>query len=355
MIIRPRLLAAVVCSLIATHATAETYAVKTSPKAFEDLLPTTINRPVSIYFAIDVTGSMAGNIAAIQTNVELFADNMRAQGFDLMLGGVGFRDEITPSDTLSLTADVDVFKAYIRRLVARDGGDGAEASLLAVQESVNRLQREETRPNALKVVLVIGDQPGHYGVAGSPRDCKVDALAATFNAIPEPEHINYRIFYSVAAGGNSDCGETLDATTQMERLIAAIFPTSAAADRGASVTYPFTGQSLLIDLTRLIQIASPGTEWGNCFASRARLESQAGATVHEWTEAEIDTYLANRQVAPLTTTLTQDQFNSLGGAGKVIAEYCCMELGEWPAPDFRDHCVVTQNRNIDLTVTTVAP
>lgn len=324
------------------------YSVETSPYSFDDQLPGSVhNRPVSIYMAIDVTGSMSGNLRAIQNNILAFSDALRARNFDLLLGAVAFRDEI--AETQPLTADVDVFKAFVTRQTASGGGDGTEASLLAIKESLNRIRAEDTRPNSLKTLLVIGDQPGHNGTSTSPRDCTLDSLTTLFNAIPEADQSQFRLFYSVDVSQNSyECGAPINAKEQMENLIATIFPTAPVGDRGAYVSYPFTGDSLQVELARLIEDASPSFS-GFCLPSTARLEDGIGNVIHTWPEADLDGFRARGESLPLATSLSEQQYNTLGTSAKVTADYCCV-LPEHTGDDFRNHCVMTKQKTIPVAI-----
>jgi hypothetical protein len=159
-----------------------------------------------------------------------------------------------PEGRFALSEDVDQFKAFLGGLSATGGGDAQEAALLAAEESMRALAMEEKRPDALKVILVITDNPGHHGVA--PHDCTIDTTKTVFNALDAAEQKLVKLFYSTSTG--SPCGGFATATAQFDALLGGILPgVTDAAQRGRHIAFPFTGDELVTTFAELLTQVTP--------------------------------------------------------------------------------------------------
>lgn len=220
-------------------------------------------RPLTIYFALDVTGSMDAIIEAIKTNINQFVTQLQSKDFDPMVGIVTFTD--TVDKALPLTKDISSFQSFVGGLRAMGGGDAQEASLAAVEDIIKRLETEETRENAVRTILTITDNPGHRGgpsmVHGAARDnCGIAETAAAFNGISKDRHSYYRLYHSMAPSNwprVQACGGFSSGQDQYNQLLTNIFPDVPQADRGAALSWPFTGDTLLTDFVAKLEEIKP--------------------------------------------------------------------------------------------------
>src|SRR5262249_34579095 len=119
-------------------------------------------KPVSIYFVIDTTTSMDPVINTITENIVDFARYLESREFEPRYGGVAFKDEVDESKILDLTDSPETFYNYVSGLQTGGGGrDAQEGGLAAVSRAVSLLHNQETRKNALEVVLYFSDSPAH--------------------------------------------------------------------------------------------------------------------------------------------------------------------------------------------------
>lgn len=124
------------------------------------------SRPVDIVFVFDTTSSMGGEIDGVIRSSIAFAEQLSANNRDFRLGLVAFGDEIRSiaNADLTLTADVDEFTGWVRRLSADGGGDDPEASLDGLEQATAM----QFRPDAQKVLLLITDAAPHEAGDGTP-------------------------------------------------------------------------------------------------------------------------------------------------------------------------------------------
>mmetsp|Transcript_37385 Transcript_37385/g.74715 ORF Transcript_37385/g.74715 Transcript_37385/m.74715 type:complete len:475 (-) Transcript_37385:369-1793(-) len=118
---------------------------------------------LDLVFLLDCTGSMGSYIAAAKDNVERISQALaNAQGYDLRLGLVGYRDH-PPQDNSYVTrsfpfaSSVSQMRANLTQLSAAGGGDGPEAVEAGLLASLEMDWRER----ATKIVILIADAPPH--------------------------------------------------------------------------------------------------------------------------------------------------------------------------------------------------
>ncbi|HHS50091.1 MAG TPA: hypothetical protein ENN07_03140, partial [candidate division Zixibacteria bacterium] len=171
---------------------------------------------VDIVFAIDSTGSMGGTIAGVRANIAGFVAALNAAGFDYRLGAVTYGDGRcvwdfdagTPGN--QMTANSAAFIAKLNLVGANGGADGAEQSLSAIGDAI---ERYEWRPHALRIVIGFTDAPycqrgdgctgfcnpgaGRCPLPELRRDTEVAALLASTGTV---------LFWSSPASTYTGCG-----------------------------------------------------------------------------------------------------------------------------------------------------
>jgi len=108
-----------------------------------------------IVFILDTTGSMVWAIDGIKDSLIAFSDSLTEYGFDPMIGGVEYGDEVRTSVQLSTP---ELFRTWVTTLSATGGGDAAENPLDAYFYSENNFSFRES---ALKYYILITDQGFH--------------------------------------------------------------------------------------------------------------------------------------------------------------------------------------------------
>ena len=120
-----------------------------------------LTRAVDLAFVIDTTGSMSDKIEGLLTTCAGFADEFSKMNLDGRLAVVAFGDLTVRGDTIEhydFTDDIRGVKQYLKN-IPRNGGGGneGESSLEALQHAM----KMEFRPMAVKVLVLITDEPAH--------------------------------------------------------------------------------------------------------------------------------------------------------------------------------------------------
>jgi hypothetical protein len=157
--------------------------------------------PLDLAFAIDTTGSMADDIAAVKAGVSTIVAAVRAHGTDARFGLVTYRDHpIAPHGDpgdwpgrveLSFTADSAQFTGAVNSLTVGGGNDWPES----VYSGLLAATTLPWRSGVTKVVVLLGDAPPHdpepvTGLSAS------DATSALVNLDPAR-------LYPVTVGGTA--------------------------------------------------------------------------------------------------------------------------------------------------------
>ncbi len=116
---------------------------------------------VDLVFVIDTTGSMSDKIDGLLRTCAQFVDEFDSLNLDHRVAIVAFGDLTVPGDNIAateFTQKVEVTKTSLRN-IPRYGGGGneGESSLEALQKTL----RLSFRPDAVKVILLITDEPAH--------------------------------------------------------------------------------------------------------------------------------------------------------------------------------------------------
>jgi len=315
-----------------------------------------IKRPLTVYFALDVTGSMDAIIDAIKTNINQFVTQLQAKDFDPMVGIVTFTDNV--SGSLPLTKDIAAFQAFVGGLRAAGGGDAQEASLAAVEEVLKRLEAEETRDNAVRTILAITDNPGHRGGVPTGREarsnCGIAETTAAFNGIPKDRQSFYRLYYSMASASWSRvhaCGGFSSAEEQFNKLITDIFPEVPQKDRGAALSWPFTGDTLLTDFVSKLEEIKPDRNLV-CLAKSARLIID-DQVYSKWEGGDLaETYKTYNSSATLKfdQVIKKSDLDKVASeGGKLKVKRCCVLRSEAESGNF-ETCVKEPEQVVEFRI-----
>lgn|GEM_PF-7131047 len=313
-------------------------------------------RPLTIYFALDVTGSMDAIIEAIKTNINQFVTQLQSKDFDPMVGIVTFTD--TVDRALPLTKDISSFQTFVGGLRAQGGGDAQEASLAAVEDILKRLETEETRDNAVRTILAITDNPGHRGgpaMGHGVRDnCGIAETAAAFNNISKDRHSYFRLYHSMAPSNwprVHPCGGFGSGQDQYNQILTNIFPDVPQGDRGAALTWPFTGDTLLTDFVSKLEEIKPDRNLV-CLARSANLFID-DKVYSKWAASDLaETYKS----FSAGKTLKFDQMIKKADLAKIESEggklkvkRCCLDRTEAEAGNF-ETCVKEPEQIVEFRV-----
>ena len=127
-----------------------------------------IKRPtlwnLDVVFVVDATGSMRDDIKAVRDNLHYIVESLkkRKEELDVRFGMVAYRDH-PPEDktyvtkSYPLTDNLDAVYRFIDSLEIGGGGDPPEAVVDGLWAAYNF----NWRPNAYKVIILIGDAPPH--------------------------------------------------------------------------------------------------------------------------------------------------------------------------------------------------
>lgn len=116
---------------------------------------------VDLVLVIDTTGSMSNKIKGLLATCARFVDEFASLNLDSRVAIIAFGDLKVPGDKIvktAFTSKVEVIKKSLRN-IPRFGGGGNEG-----ESSLEALEKTLTlpfRPNVLKVIVLITDEPAH--------------------------------------------------------------------------------------------------------------------------------------------------------------------------------------------------
>ncbi len=151
-----------------------------------------IDAPIDVAFALDTTGSMSEEIAAIQSTLAAVA----ARVSNVRVGLVEYKDRSDPYTTrvFPMSSDVRRFSRTVAALSASGGGDMPEAVNLGLHEALSSLEWNEGAP--ARLLFVVGDAPPH---AHDPGPSYADEARAA-------SHAGVQVF-TIAASGMDEFGQ----------------------------------------------------------------------------------------------------------------------------------------------------
>lgn len=156
-------------------------------------------RKADIMFVFDCTGSMSGEIRAMQDAIIDFASAVQADGLDIQLGLLEFRDRIVGEehklhkfDGSVFTKKMSEFQKAVDTLVAKGGGPEPESSPDALMYALD----QEFRDTPNKTIVLITDAPPNIP----------DKSTKSYNeVIAKLEKKNINQFYVVTMLKQSSC------------------------------------------------------------------------------------------------------------------------------------------------------
>jgi hypothetical protein len=170
----------------------------TLPECVTERETVTVDVPVSgippkadVYLLADTTGSMSGIIAAVQAGITAVVNDPAFTGFDVAWGAGNYKDfppEFSPyafQHQLSPIAGAADVSLAVAAWSASGGHDTSEGQLFALQQ-VATDPVIGWRPDSKRIVVWIGDAPGHdpvcAGISGVADITEATATTALVNA-----------------------------------------------------------------------------------------------------------------------------------------------------------------------------
>ena len=121
-----------------------------------------INWKLDLFFAIDCTGSMAGEIAGVKQSVIAFSEIIQDDGINIRLGLIEYRDRLNHEEAILhsfsdgvFTTDIPQFREKVGNLRASGGGPEPESTFDAILTAIKSIE-DINRTNAL---VIITDAP----------------------------------------------------------------------------------------------------------------------------------------------------------------------------------------------------
>lgn len=290
--------------------------------------------PVDVFFLADSTGSMGGEIGAVQAAMSSILASTAGLG-DVAFGVGEYRDTVPPDIYPSafgyqldqaITSDTAAVQSAIGAMVANEGGDGPEANLYALNEVANQ---SETgwRDGSARIIVWFGDAPGHDPSTDGVTEAETIASLQGANIAVQAIDVGYLDSYgqasniAAATGGAYYAG--IDITSIAATIQAAIieeiedYDTVALAVSGApagvdvDISPAYTGLGLERDETREFEftVAFTGTAPGTyTFGIDALVDGGVVAT-------EVDNITVPGESVPEPATLLLLSTGLLGVAG----------------------------------------
>jgi hypothetical protein len=135
---------------------------------------------LDVVFLLDATGSMAPQIDQLKQGIGALDARLAALPShpDVHLGLTLYRDrgDLFTTRTFNLTGDQAAFAAALAEVQAAGGGDTPEDLEAGLHDA---LTKPSWRPDAAKVVVLVGDAPPHLGLPGDVRYADSVRAAAT--------------------------------------------------------------------------------------------------------------------------------------------------------------------------------
>jgi hypothetical protein len=313
-----------------------------------------VKKPFTLYFVLDVSGSMQPVLDAIKDNIKEFASVVKGKGFDLNLGAIAFIDDVT--DTFNPTTDVDAFAQFIDTQVATGGGDMPEAGLIALRQTLGDI-KSNADADDIQVILVITDALSHQtagdGNEGTFRDCELDATIADFKALGSSIIPRTKLYYAAGQFLMGPCGGFKTAKEQYDAMFDKVLTSTPKANRGGFLGYPFDKSTLMGRLVKELESTTVG-DGLVCLPSQATVLHE-GDTVTSWKpKSYAEVYDAYKNDRPLTWEEAFD-FKKLkeyeGKKMQFVVDRCCHEKDKAATGGF-DGCYkeITQKVTFDLKI-----
>ena len=321
-------------------------------------------RPLSIYFTLDVTGSMQVVLDAIKTNIVSFSNQLREKKFDTKFGIVTFRDAV--QDVFPLSADVSAFQSFLGSQTAFGGDDANEAALSGINTALKNLLSEENRPNATKAILVITDNPAHAGGGNQfERDCRLDPVRSEFDRLNSENQQYVKLFDS--SFGPGDTPGTLDGPwpisfaplpcsgfntprEQFQSLRDQILLGEEVSKRGGSLPWPFSGETLVNNFSALLEETRPPANL-ICLAKSATLfvNEQSYLSWSATSMKDVYNLFKSGQELVMKNNLSANEITLIKTSGRLEVTHCCVLPSSAETGSFTQ-CVKEEKQQINLSV-----
>lgn len=316
-----------------------------SPGTPDQISGTIAARPVSIIFALDVTGSMAGQIGTVKSGVQEFVSELVRRDFKPKIGVIPFRDKVpragnlgdVPEGRLELTEDVETVKSFVSSLRASGGGDANEAALGAIAEAFDALKAQDHRPDAIKIILVVTDHPGHHGSVTT--DCQIAPTINKFASLSEADQKNIKLFYAVPTTGSSCSGYSsglAQMTALREQILTAVADTG---QRGGPIPWPFDHSNLVNDVVALLEDVKPPVDL-ICLNEQVTFtlsDAPDEPVISRSTTDLSEVYARYQSKSPqvIDAVLDEDEHSAFErGDGRANVERCCVSAAAAAIGDF---------------------
>lgn len=143
---------------------------------------TAVPPALDLVLLIDVTGSMANELAQLQTDLADLLTTLATlpEITTLRLGLATYRDQskLDAVQIFALTEDIALFSNQIEELTAVGGGDYPEALNEGLYQAVSSL---DWHPESIKLLLILGDAPPQTATTNVPTYEQTSTLAAEQN------------------------------------------------------------------------------------------------------------------------------------------------------------------------------
>jgi len=120
------------------------------------------NWKLDLFFAIDCTGSMAGEIEGVKQSVIAFSEIIQDDGINIRLGLIEYRDRLNREEPIlhsftdgTYTTEIPQFKEKVGNLRASGGGPEPESTFDAILLAMKSIE-DMNRTNA---IVIITDAP----------------------------------------------------------------------------------------------------------------------------------------------------------------------------------------------------
>jgi hypothetical protein len=159
----------------------------------------TPNREVDLGFVLDTTGSMAEEIAAVKATIQKVASTLGAEGVNVKVGLVEYKDRGDEFVTrvFPMTTDTVSFARQVDKLSASGGGDYPESVNEGLHVALNRLDWGDQ--SVVKMAVLVGDAPPHLDYS-QDFDYAVDMKDAAHRGIQ---------VFTIAASGMDELGQVV--------------------------------------------------------------------------------------------------------------------------------------------------
>jgi outer membrane protein OmpA-like peptidoglycan-associated protein len=170
--------------------------------------------PIDIVFVLDKTASMRDMIGPVKNNIQHFAEQIRAKGFDYKLGVVSFDDTVSWVSP-ELTDDVNKFQKWVGDIEVGGGGDVKENAL----EGLRTVTSMPLRPIAIRLAIIISDAEYHQkGESGDGTTEFTTRIMGDYlyereirlMTISLPENKGYQEMAQLTEGISFDLGQSFD-------------------------------------------------------------------------------------------------------------------------------------------------